>query len=406
MARYLKTLLGFFGGLMLLTVLFNVIIDPFDIYRVVELPGIVKTERNNDSSSRVSVSFEILRGDYDAVFIGNSRVQQTITDGMLGDGQTVLNAGMPALNAYELARAIRLVPANGRVRCVFVGLESEMFSTLGSGKGTYWISALPDAAPTWARLRVSVAYATIVHGWRTLVANIKGKTAPHGLTPLDPHEQHEKFVTTARRSYATFRSYEYDPKRVDLVSRAIAQATARGVQVIGYFSPVHAWRDEVSWRSGHGEDMLRLRKEMTAAFNKAAAHKATRQCAQGPSAILWDFGGYQPVSQSPVPAVNASSAPPYYREASHYSRLVAQAMVRRMLNQPSQLPIELGFGRQLTPATVADEMLAIRERRERWLASSPDAAEIVRLTAQWLKSDAPDPTTDRYYLSRSDFEGF
>ena len=157
MARYLSILLGVTAALIGGMAAFNVAIDPFDIYRLVEIPYVnaIKTERNSDSSSRIAVSFDILREDYATVFLGNSRVMWTVGGHLDGVPGPILNGGMPEITAFELAAALRLVSARNTARCVFVGLEPEMFSTLGSGKGTYWLSALPDASPSMSRLRLA-----------------------------------------------------------------------------------------------------------------------------------------------------------------------------------------------------------------------------------------------------------
>ena len=151
MARYLSILLGIPSLLIASMATINTIVDPFDIYRVVRVDGFnaEKTERATEGA-RVSVSFDILRGAYVVVFFGNSRVQSTIPSEIPGLPGPVLNAGMANATGLELAKAVRLVPVDGSVRCVFIGLEYEEFATLGRVRGSYWLSALPDGSATFA----------------------------------------------------------------------------------------------------------------------------------------------------------------------------------------------------------------------------------------------------------------
>ncbi len=408
MARYLSILLGIPGVLLTLMAAINTIIDPFDIYRVVTVDGFnaQKTELPAEGA-RVSVSFDVLRGAYPVAFFGNSRVQSTIPSEIAGLPAPVLNAGMANVTGLELAKAVRLVPLNGGVRCVFIGLEYEEFATLGRVRGAYWLSAFPDGSSSLAKLRTAFSFTTFNRAVQTVAANLAGRTAARPEAIVVPSHQHDAFVVSAREAFARFRNFEYDAQRVTILGRTITRLASHGVQVFGFLSPIHAWNEEALWQAGHGPDSLRLRRDLVEIFAQAAAYPSSAPCAKGKSASLWDFGGFQPISVSPVPMSGAASAQPYYREAMHYTRAVSIALARRIVGLDNGLGVSnTDFGIEITRENIDADLAAIAHRRDHWLASSPDASALLALVSKWRQTDSADPSTERYYLTASDLAQF
>jgi hypothetical protein len=419
MSRYLLVLLGLPGLLIAVMAALNVVIDPFDAFRIASIPGFneIKVQRGGDGG-RVAVGFDITRRDYDVLFIGTSRVQTTTPRAIDGLSDHILNGAMPSIDVTEIAREVELAVKNPQLRCIFIGLDYEEMDSSAKTKGTFFLSPLSGSSTAISRLRTALSLATFNRAVETALANISGKASTANEKHLSVEGQRDRFTAMTRDYFAKSRSFAYDTLRMTLLASAIDYAARHGVQVIGFITPIHAWSEETFWQAGHEPDMKRFRRDLTTAFSndanvaqglrRASGGPVLKPCVTGALRVLWDFGGYQQLSQTPIPPPSANEMDRFYAETSHYKPEVGVAMVRRMLGLPYELPIPPGdFGTQITAATLDQDLVAIDTRRESWLKSSPDAAALASLVAKWQSHDAEKfQATERYHLTPDDLTDF
>ena len=409
MPKYLRLLLGIPLALTLVMAAINVIVDPFDIYRVATIPRVneLKPQRIADGA-RVAIGFDLLRGGYPVLFLGTSRVQVTIPREIDGLPAPIENAAMPSADAVEIARAVSLAQQHQGLRCVFIGLDYEIADSSAKTKGTYWLSPLSGASAAMSRVRTALSVTTFNRALQTFAANASGQPLENPTRQFGVAGQRTRFVAITRDYYAKSRSFLYDERRIRLIGLTVERLAKAGIQVVGFISPLHAWNEEAFIRAGNDDNMRRFRRELTQIFEAAAQRKPSAPCIAGPAAMLWDFGGYQPLSQSAIPSETASELQPYYRETSHYRDIVGIAMVRRMLDLSYTLPIAANdFGARLTAASLDTDLAAIDARRVQWVAQNADATTLNALIDEWRIKDADKQSaTEKYSLTDADLAEF
>jgi hypothetical protein len=385
---------------------FNLLIDPYDVTRLasIERVNAHKTRAFMDGS-RVYTADRLLHGRYRTVLLGNSRVHEGfLTESTPWPGVT-LNAGLASSTAFELGRAAVLAGRARDTACIVIALELEDFD-VATVKGAYWVSALPDANGALSLFRQAASTKTFTRSVQTIGDNSAGRA--YADSPwraiYKPGEQRARFVTTARDAYRRFRDFTYDPERTLYLAAVIDHLTRRGIQVIAFFSPTHAWREEALFRAGRADDYFRFRNDMLAALWPSAQRAARAPCVKAPALALWDFAGFQPISQIEPPDAAAIYPDPFFYEASHFTPRVGAAVLRRMTSAPTEngLLTPDQFGMRLDPSTLDKDEAAIRARRAAFLQTQA-GREITALIDGWAKTDRGGGEGRRYYITRQDW---
>jgi hypothetical protein len=291
-------------------------------------------------------------------------------------------------------------------QCIIIALELEDFD-VAPVKGSYWASALPDANGALSLFRQAASTKTFTRSLQTIDDNVSGratKESPWRET-YNPGEQRARFVSTAHETYRKFHDFSYDPERTRYLAAVIDRLTQRGIQVIAFFSPTHAWREEALFRAGRGDDYFRFRRDVVAALSPLAQRAAARApCVEGPALALWDFAGFQPISQIEPPDTAARKADPFFYEASHFTPRVGAAVLQRIASAPTEgaLLAPDQFGVRVDPSTLDADEAAIRARRAAFLQTQ-SGKEIAALADGWARTDQDRGEAPRFYITRQDW---
>lgn len=401
MQRYLKLFLLTLTVTLAAIVSTNILVDPFDIFRTGAFPQLEKTRRDADGA-RIATGFDIVRGGYRTLFLGNSRMKRMIKGQVKELPGHELNAGLAGGNIFEIVRAGRLAFGKPGLTCVYVGLDFNGFSSIGGVKGSYAISPLAGG-PYWlSRIKVALSLDSLRRSVDTLRDHLGTVDSAPALQPGEPRE---RFLAMTRNFLGVYRSTAYDPERVRFLAAMIDRFTRDGVQVIGLISPVHAWHEEAMFAAGMGQDYLRWRRDVAQAFHASAERSARNPCASSSSAaLLYDFAGYRPLSQTHVPDEKTATSDPWYDESSHVTPLIGHAMILHTMGRATGLPFTpLQLAEILTPENLETNEGAMLARREAY-RKSPDGKTIAPLLTQWQATDAPEPATRRFYLQPSDYD--
>jgi len=155
----------------------------------------------------------------------------------------------------------------------------------------------------------------------------------------------------------------------------IALSAKHGIQLKLIINPIHArqtyalaaaglWPLYESWK----RDLL------------AAAQRSPR-----PELVsLWDFSGASSCTAENLPAdTNAASAMRWYRESSHFRRVLGNRVLDRVYGRADDGACP-GLGQRLEPATLAVVLAAQRDALRHWVEThAADATEIEGLAKQY-----------------------
>jgi hypothetical protein len=210
------------------------------------------------------------------------------------------------------------------------------------------------------------------------------------------------FDSSAEAYRERFAVFAYDRERARFISEIADRLTQRGVQVIGLFTPLHAFGTEAVFRSGRAGGVFAFRRDMVEALDRFSARKPKSACVPGGAVVLWDFWGFQPFSTPPLPAPGATRPHPTFYEAAHFTPRVGAAILRRMLGKPVDQPFAEPFGMRVDPKSLDADDRAILARRAAWLATPQGRAATAWFDAMEKRAD-PLPVSQRLYLSGADW---
>jgi len=395
--RYLLTL-----GLAVATALtgvvgFNLAIDPWGVFALVDRPGLNREKPEQIFHDRLVKAHAISRLRPDALLLGTSRAQVGLDPGEPALRQVArrpYNAALSDGTPYEARRLLQHAAAQGPVSLAVVGLDLLSFD----------VHTPPN--PEWSEARLAVDAdgraqpAARFADWPAVLLSLDAARAslrtarrqsvpsyffPDGRRRTETMESRlveeggaRATLLWSERSYLrSFACYDLaaaggGTPTLDELARLLAEARQGGTRVRLYFSPSHARSQLVVAAAGHWATQEGWKRRVTALV-----------AASGADAEVWDFSGADPeLTGEPAPAAGDPAARlRWYWESSHFRAELGGLVLRRLLG--AEAPP--AFGRRLTPGTVDAALAAVAREVTGYAAAHPDeVAEIEAAARQEL----------------------
>lgn len=402
--RYARTFLVTLAAGMAGFALFNMAVDPYATTGAPDLPGL--TERDTrvlDDGGRVHVADRLARGGDIAVILGSSRTADGFPRLPEAWPGGLFNAGMRGTNMFELAQAMSLAARNPELRCVLVGLDLDEFGTHSKTKPTYWLSALTDGRRDLATARIALSPNTFGSSVQLIGDNITGGAPRVPWADLyEAGAQRQRYENGATGSYRFYLGLATDPDRLAFFDRAVDALTANGVQVIGFFHPLHAWREEALFRAGRDDAYFELQAELARRLEAYADRPVASGCLEGGAAQLWDFSGFRGFATRPAPSAEQIAPHPTFYEPAHYLPHVGEAMLDFLITGTADQAMADLDGDRLTPASAAEIQNRVRARRAAWLETE-DGRAVTNLLDTYIARDPVAEAAPPQYLNRDDW---
>ncbi len=192
---YNKKLFTTFFSLLLFFAVFNISVDPYDIFKTPLINKFNKIKPEAGRNQRITkiISFKLEKRPVDTVFLGSSRVNSTISEdyyGKITGGKIAKNLGMNALSHDETVKmAKNLVKIHPEIKTIYVGLD--FFRFLEKNKDNKRaVSFSNNKNLTISEFNpVVLSFNTIISSVITVIKNIKYNgnaetSQPVDLTPL------------------------------------------------------------------------------------------------------------------------------------------------------------------------------------------------------------------------------
>lgn len=336
--RYTRILCASIFLMSIFIISLNVIVDPFDIYRIVKINGFNEFKPKYESHARFAKRRQIERNGYERVAFGTSRVLigMPVEENVWG-GSTKrnFNAGLSGLDMQTLYDFIIHTLKNSNPKEFLIGLDFFTFNALKQSsldvelidKGGFFNlnvnqflqdfsyaafspQSVQATAKTLKRQRAK-DHKTLATGQSNPVREEK-KSKTHGypkrFKKFEEDMVNHGWSTCAENRYV-FSGDGYDTFQI--FGKMIREILKHDVKVGLYISPIHArllehldasglWNIYEDWKVGLVEEVEAINKEYSTELT------------------LWDFSGYTDYTTEGFPS-DSSDAMEWYIDSSHFN---------------------------------------------------------------------------------------
>jgi hypothetical protein len=398
----------------------NLIVDPFGIYRLVDVRGFNNYKPERNSHVRLFKAYAIRRVRPSAIVLGTSRCDVGISTTHPGwdPGATPrYNLGLDGATTHEMYAYLCHAQAIHPLRQVVLGLDAWQLTTLPSGVSGDFDEDLLDGPELWrgltnrlAELRILFNADTALADYRTVQS--RGQPREDSFGP-DGHRLGEvlyrkelwQFINQGPGAYFAAidrreigfkfnRGAGHQQRRgsneahknlgsLEYVRKIIGFCRAAGVDLRIFTTPAHAHQMEISNALGEGP--------MIAAGKRNLARMVAEDAREHPGArrfTLWDFSEYSSVTTEPVPPPGSWWEMAYYWDSSHFKERVGNWILDRMfeVKEPEDPP-PADFGAELTIDNVDLVEARIQEGGENYRAKHPDDVAAIRTMVSDARRD-------------------
>lgn len=393
--RYRRWLVHLTASCLLLiatAVLVNLVVDPFGIYRWVDIEGFNGNKYQATKHTRAIKPYLFRRIRPRALILGSSRAEIGLDPEHPAWGEQmrpVFNFAVGGASIGEVRRLLEFACRHQPPGQVVLGLDLFMFNALrGAGEepppasgGDF--SQLAETVFSITALRASLDTLRTQDPLRYPGYLPNGQiTWSYYLAKVHRHGHHEAFVRTVRKYLAAH--YFPPPHRIftltapaggsqplEEFARILDLARRHAIDLRLFISPVHAWQlltiEEAAlwpvfeaWKRGLVEALT-------------ADRQAHPEVAAFP---LWDFSGFNPVTTEALPAPgDTSTLMHYYWEPSHYRKETGDLVLARVLGGGPERPDQ--FGTRLETATIDGHLAEMRAGLADYSLRHPEAAAAV-----------------------------
>lgn len=368
--RYTRILLATFLALLVASIGINTIVDPYGVWRLVEIPGLNAAKPERRDHNYLFKAVDLARRDASVLLYGSSRVAFGLdprsADAALGCRDCSYNAAltgghMKALHAYLMHTLDHAAP----LEQVFWGVDFFAFNVR------------TDLAPVFNQARLNrfglsvndvifttVGLPTTRRSLRTVAANatvrVQEPYTDNGhLTAADMRDRVARVGMRQRFRLSLdlylngrFRAYRRSETAWQLFDDALQELRKRGVQVTIFVPPTHVAHLEA----------LRLRGlwDCWADFKRRLAQHTS----------YWDFSGVNAVTAEPIGQTMQN-----YWDISHFRASVGDRMMARMTHGDDGEP---GFGTRVRATNVDAHLMRQRRALAAWREQRRGDAAFVR----------------------------
>lgn len=348
---WLRRYLLMVGSLLGLCVAINLLIDPFDIYRLVSIDGINSNKSMATKHPRIIKPYQVARLRPAAVALGSSRTEVGIDPdhpGWDARYRPVFNYALGGANIMELADRFESQHRISPLRQVVVGLDFFMFNAYaanpvdspGDGANMNSLNYLTTSLLTMDTLSASVETLRKQNpvknpgvrpngqiDWTFNTRRVAKYGHRNGFKRFLVHFLEEMYFPLPAKKYA-FVLHDRGVSSIDALRRIVATARRDGVDLRLFISPMHAQLGVVIDQLGLWSVYEDWKRQLVTVLDEdAAAHPG-----QAPF-VLWDFSGFNRVTTEVVPAAGDNQTQMnYFWECSHYKKETGDLILDRIFD--------------------------------------------------------------------------
>lgn len=403
----------------------NLIIDPFGMYRMIELEGVNAYKPAVQHRVRLVKAYEVRRLRPRGIVLGTSRSHLGLRpshEGWDPAARPVYNLAFDGATTQEMYHYLLHAHAVQPLKQVVLGLDTYHPTLAPATTRPDFDADLLDSRRVLATPSVLRADLKVLTSLDTLDASVstvrsQGDQQPEWFAPdgqrlgnvffRRPGEHFEElgprayFEETDRlevgfklegRHAASARESAHPARgpaaatatSLDYIGRIVAVCRAEGIDLRIFIAPEHAHQLEITDAIGEWATLENAKRALVQLLAEDAARHP-----DAPPIPLWDFSGYSSVTTEALPEPGTRAEMEFYWDSSHFKDIVGDFVLDRLFGRSDpRRAVPPDFGVRLTPATIESALARLRADQLMYRRSNPeDAAWIRSLT----NGKAPDP---------------
>lgn len=406
MRRYLFVWLGLTGALLCTSALVNLVVDPYGLFRLIDLPGFNSVKPKAGAHGGMVKAYQVLRVRPRGLILGNSRAEVGLdphNPAWPKSAQPVFNLALPGTGTQTTVRylqhVLHAVHGDAKPSVVVWGIDFMDFlvearqqrKAIAPGKEGRRLLALPDGSANPGRpiqiardhAESTLTLSTFLDSLETLAARSNPYSAdltPRGFNPMRDYQAiaaTEGYRSLFRqRDMQNMRDYLRRPRDIydadgrsspalDDLRQVIKLCGEHGIDLRLVIYPYHAHLLEIFRLSGHWPAFEGWKRAVVHIVDEETRSRGVFNVS------IWDFSAGNELTGETVPDKgNRRTKMRWYWEAGHYKRELGDLMLNRIFDKANVEYPE--FGIQLTGANLDRIIETARDQTAAYRVKHPD----------------------------------
>lgn len=399
---------------------FNGIVDPFGMYRFIEIRGFNSHKPAVYHRVRLFKAYDIRRIKPSEIVLGTSRTHLGInpSHGGLDSGSLPsYNLAFDGATTKEMFFYLRHAHMINPIKQVVLGLDSyHPTHAPSSTRPDFDPEILLDSKSIFSYLRMLVADLKLLTSIDTLLSSITTLRSQGGGEPewfatdgqrlgeIFFWRAEENFIRNGPRAYfegidklevgfkmeakksfsanqvpqTTESNGVQEETSLDYIRSIIEFCRAEHIDLRIFITPEHAHQLEISSAVGEWHTIENAKRELVELLSEDAARHPGN-----PPIPLYDFSGYSSITTESLPKPGSRDEMKYYWDSSHFKEIVGDFVLDRLFGISRQghfVPDD--FGVRLTKDTIESALSCIRLDQAEYRRSHPADIALIRLLVE------------------------
>ena len=393
----------------------NLVVDPFGMYRMIELKGVNDHKPAVYHRVRLVKAYEVRRLRPRGIVLGTSRSHLGLRpshEGWDPAARPVYNLAFDGATTQEMYYYLLHAHAVQPLRQVVLGLDTYHPTLAPATTRPDFDAHLLDSHGPLATPSVIRADLKVLTSLDTLYASVTTLRSQGGGQPewfasdgqrlgdvffrrpgelfeeLGPRAYFEDtdrlevgFKLEGQRS-ATARESRHPAQgpaaasatSLDYIGQIVAFCRAEGIDLRIFIAPEHAHQLEITDAIGEWATVEHAKRALVQLLTEDAARHPN-----APPIPLWDFSGYSSVTTEALPAPGSHAEMAFYWDSSHFKDIVGDFVLDRLFGpSDTRRPVPPDFGVRLTPATIDAALAQLRADQLAYRRTHPEDAMWIR----------------------------
>jgi hypothetical protein len=406
----------------------NLVVDPFGMYRLVDIDGFNAYKPAVDHRVRLVKAYDVRRLRPQGIILGTSRSHLGLRpshEGWDPTAKPIYNLAFDGATTKEMYLYLLHAHAVRPLRQVVLGLDTYHATLAPAAARPDFDPHLLESAGGWALPSLIRADLKVLASLDTLRASLTTMRsqrhrepqwfAPDGqrlgevffrrageqfeqLGPLGYFQEIDRLEVGFKREgqlAASARSparvaqpaTASDETSLDYIRHIVAFCRAQRVDLRIFIAPEHAHQLEITAAIGEWATLENAKRALVELLAEDAARHPT-----APPIPLWDFSGYSSITTEALPEPGSRAEMGFYWDSSHFKDGVGDLVLDRLfdLSQPGR-PVPPDFGVRLTAVTIEPALAYLRATRLAYRRSNPQDVAWIRSLVDGSSPESGDP---------------